>query len=115
MARYTDPNKLSVWLFWMSCFNNVAPDICIKLVVTWFSQRFYQICFSNMRGPVKADWVFGGGQVEWISLIGIDAGHSVSVVTHCDVLKLTVCSDLGYSKVTSNELCKAIEKAMRQL
>jgi len=66
-----------------------------------------------MRGPTKAPWVFGGGQVEWISLVGVDASYSVSIVTHYDTLKLSVCSDLGYAKVDCADFCKAIEKAMR--
>ena len=70
------------------------------------------MCFSNMRGPTKAPWVFAGGKVNWVSLVGIDAGYSISIVTHYDTITLTVCSDLGYTRVSCDELRKAIEKAM---
>ena len=66
-----------------------------------------------MQGPTTDPWVFAGGRVNWISLVGVDVGYSISIAIHCETIKLTVCSDLGYARIPCNELCKAIEKAMR--
>jgi len=53
LARYTDPNILSFWLSCMAFVNHLAPDRFISFIGSWFSQSFYQLCFSNMRGPTK--------------------------------------------------------------
>lgn len=68
-----------------------------------------------MRGGVEKPWVFSGGVVEWASVVGGNPTFSITVTTYCDTLKLTVCSDVGYTKVSCHDLCKEIEKAMRGL
>jgi len=66
-----------------------------------------------MRTQVEKPWVYEGGVVEWASVIGTNLTYSISITSYCDTIKLTVCSDIGFSSVSCSDLCKAIEKAMR--
>ena len=115
LARYQNPHICRLWQFYQTFLNHVAPDFFLDFVATWFSNTFYHVCFSNMRTQVEKPWVYEGGVVEWASVIGTNLTYSISITTYCDTIKLTVCSDIGFSTVSCSDLCKAIEKAMRQL
>ena len=61
-----------------------------------------------MNAGLVKPWEFDGGEVEWVSLVGIDASISISIVTHHETMKVTACSDLGYTgeKVSCKDLVK---------
>ena len=99
----------------MAMNNHLMPDFFNSCLNSWFSQSKYQMTFSSMRGPMKQAWSIGGGEVNWVSIVGMDPNYTISILTHHETLKLLVCADKGYIKVPCKDLCKEIEKAMCQL
>ena len=101
VARYREPRYMTFWMFAQDFMNHMGSDWAINWLSEFFSQHMYQFCISNMVAQRNlGKWVIGGQAVEWVSVMGSEAALSISVTTYNDTMKVCVCADRGYSRLS---------------